>query len=442
MNTSPFSRTPLSNSIKKVAVMTCILMATFGCDKDDEKGAQQTKGSAKGFSTPPKEAGDADLYAPISETGVPVAPGSAIDLNNHKGIPNLCLDGKSIDVPQQEGFFSLDANFSRADLKQILGTSSGGSAKFLTWGASARASFDYTSRTQSKSINYLVFSYNKHHSKVFLPNARSETWKLATSEEWTQSCGDGYVAAQDFGSMILVQFSLQLTSGESDAKFSTSGSGNFLSFASLKASLSANQTKSRSSGSLSVSAVQIGGKPEELGKVLKRQSGEKGSLESFVMCDISDAAKCLEGLKAIEDYVADVFPKQIADKENGGGAVLRTYPFRYPKTIGGEFNPGVDQFVLKARKELIELYEAEMNDIAAFQSSKKKADEASQEMLELAKLNISNIRKAAELCYNTATYQACVAQAEDVKISCAETVAPEVFSTGSSEVTTGTGAGE
>jgi len=442
MINSVFIHKKVTTGIINTSVFAALLWGGIACNEQEQHSAPTKKtGSAKGFSTPPSEAGNADLYAPVSEAGVPVLPGSGFDLNNHKGILNSCVEGESINVPQQEGFFSLDANYTREDVKQILGTSSNGSAKFLTWGASARASFDYSSHTQSKSINYLVFAYNKHQSKVFLPKGRSEAWKLASAEEWQANCGDGYVAAQDFGSMLLVQFSLVLDAKDSDAKFSTSGQGNYMSFASLKASLSANQTKKRASGSLSVSAVQIGGKPEELGKILKRQSGDKGAVESFVMCNVAEAEKCLEGLKAVEDYVSEVFPKQIADKEDGGGTVLRTYPFRYPKTIGVEFNPGVDQFVMKARKDLIELYEAELSDISALQASNRKNDEEEKAMLELAKKNVAQIRKAAELCYNTATYEDCVELAEEVKASCSETIAPEVTGT-TGGITSGTGAGE
>ncbi len=396
-----------------------------------EDSEEPTTGSARGFKAPPAEAGPSDRYAPIFEPGVPLGMGFGVDLNNHAGIPNKCVDGTLEDIPMQDGYISLDADYSREEIEKSLGVSTSGGFNIGAWGASARASYAQKSRESSFGLNYVVFAYNRDHSKVFIPSGRAEAWKQSSQEEWLASCGAGYVAAQDFGSMLFIKFSLRLDQKEEEKSWGGGASGNYLSIAKLKASISGNTKTKKATGKLSLSALQIGGKPAELGKILKTNT-EQGLIESFALCDVSDIPKCLEGLRSIENYIADVFPKQIEDKENGGSALLTTYPFLYPKNIGADFNPGVDQFVLKARKDLTALYDAEMDDLVRLKAYARADDSEAQKIIEQAKKNVADIRSASELCYKTETYQQCAKRSEELTIECAATNVPEGFGVGES----------
>jgi hypothetical protein len=399
-------------------------MMLSSCNPDNinngSKGPK-TEVNGKGYlGAPPKQAGKKSRYAPIVEPGSPVGMGFGIDMNNHRGIPNRCIEGVVETIPQQEGMISLDASYSQSDIERFMGGSTSGGVKLLSWGASARATFSQKTREQNFGLNYIAFAYNKDHSKVFVPSERSTTWDLASPEEWNLSCGEGYVAAQDFGSMLIIKFSLHLNNKTVERSFGSSARGNYLSFAKLKGSLSGRQKTKKVSGTLSVSAIQIGGKPAELGKILKSGS-KKGVIENFALCDLNDMEKCLAGLSSIETYMADVFPKQIEDKKNGGSAILRTFPFIYPRNIGSDFNPGLDEFVLKSRKDLRRLYEEEMSDIVTLKQYADDDDEESQTTLAKAENNVAQIRAVSELCYETSTYQECAAKTEQIAIDCAET---------------------
>lgn len=399
--------------------------------KDDQEQPAKTMGTAQGFKAPPSQAGETDRYSPIVEPGVPLGMGFAVDLNNHTGIPNKCVEGTLEDVPMQEGYFSLDADYTREDIEKSLGVSASGSYSAFTWGGSARASYAQKMREQSYGLNYVVFAYNKDHSKVFIPTSRSEAWKQSSQEEFLTSCGAGYVAAQDYGSMLFLKFSLILDQKDEEKNFGAGASGSYMGIAKLKASISANTRTKKATGKLSVSAFQIGGKPAELGKILKTNA-DGGLIESFALCDVSDIPKCLEGLRSIENYVANVYPAQIDDKEKGGSALLTTYPFLYPKNIGPEFNPGVDQFVLKARKDLSDLYNAEMDDLVKLKAFARPDDTDAQKIMTDAQKNVSEIRSATELCYRTSTYKQCAQRSEELTIACAATNVPEGFGVGDS----------
>lgn len=411
----------------KYGVVSLGLTALISCAKssgNDDGQPSTHKAGAKGFKSPPSEAGAADLYSPITEPGVPVGMGFGIDLNNHKGIPNICLDGTLETIPQQEGYISLDAQFTREEFEQALGVSTGGSASFFGFGGSARADYAQKTKSSKYSLEYVMFAFNKHHSKVFVPTGRKEAWKSSSKEEWLTSCGAGYVAAQDFGSMLFIKFSLKLDSNSSTTDWSGGASGNYMSIAKLRSDISRHTGTSGASGTLSVSALQIGGKPEELGKILKTAS-EAGLVESFALCNVKNTDECLKGLRSIEAYAADVFPKQMEDEKKGGPALLTTYPFQYPKTMGADFNPGLDEYVLKARKTLSSLYEDEMNDIITISSYASKDDKEAAATLIKATGNVAEIRTAGELCYKTATYQQCAARAEELRIACAQTTVPQ-----------------
>lgn len=424
---SAFPHAPRALGASLLGVLTLIACG----EAKNGAGEAAPQGSARGFKSAPAAAGNPGLYAPIIEPTSPLAMGFAVDLNNHSGIPNRCVDGTIETVPQQEGYLSLDADSSRDEIESNLGVKADAKVKFLKWGGSARGHFAQAMRSNSYGLNYVVFAYNKHHSKVFIPTGRNAAWKNASPEEWNESCGGGYVAAQDYGSMLIVKFSLQLENKAETRDWGGRAGGSYLSMAKLRASLSGNSKTKRSKGTLSLSAIQVGGKPAELGKLLKT-GDDKGVIESFALCDVSDAEKCLAGLRSIENYIANEFPKQMDDKESGGPAVLTTYPFKYAKTVGSDFNPGLDTFVQKARGDLTDLYEAEMRDVETLKAFAKKDDADAQETLTKATANVSAIRQATELCYRTATYQECATRAEELALACAETVVPSGLGTGDS----------
>lgn len=413
-----------------VAATLLALLASCSTSKNDNANDPKKEGTAQAFKTPHERAGDKKLYQPISDMGIPVGTGYGVDLENENGIPFKCVDGTKESIPNTEGVLFHDQGFSQSDIEKSLGASADGKASFLKWGASARSSFIQKTRAQSVGLHYTVMTYNKDRSEVFLPSGRSEATKLYSSEEWLANCGSGYVAAQDYGSMLVLRFSLHLENKTLEQELKTSGSGKF-SIGRLRADLNVKVRKSTSRGSLSVSAIQIGGKPSELGKILKSDDSEVGLIQSFFMCDVSRVDDCLKGLSSVEDYIAKVFPAQIADKTNGGSSLLASYPFKYQKNIGPEFNPGVDKFVVDSRSRLSDLYDAELSDaqiIAAHGGS-------APEMVALAakmSQNIEGVRDAMALCYIASSYQQCAKRAEELAISCAETVVPAGLGVGDS----------
>lgn len=406
----------------KVALLALGLLGSLSaCSKKEGNSDQQPNGSAKGFGTVPEKAGDKSRYKPMPETGSPVGLGYAVDLNNETGISNRCVDGTMETIPVQDGAMFLDANFTRKEIDSYLSASASGSVSFLAWGASASGSYSQKLREDSYGLNYIMLAYHKDKSEVFLPSARTEMWKLASPTEFRANCGDGYIAARDKGSLIIVKFSLALDEKSERKDWGASGGGHFLSFAKLRTQIQGNSGKKISTGALSVSIYQRGGKPAEIGKLLKAPDSESGLVENFALCSVHEVEKCLKSLRSIETYVADVFPKQIDDKENGGSAVIMHYPFIYPISLGADFNPGVDAFVVNGRKLLDRLYTEELDDVARLLADANVKDAAVESMIAKARANVSAIREAAKICYETESYQQCAPRAEELIAACAET---------------------
>jgi hypothetical protein len=399
---------------------------------EKKKNAPPQKGSGRGFNAPPAEAGDGE-YAPIMDTSTPVGMGYGVDLRNQKGIPNKCVDGNVDSIPQQDGFFSLDATFKREEILEVLGGSIGGGVSLPIWGASAKASFSKAISTSNNSLEYFVYVSNKDHSEVFVPTGRTEASKNLSKEEWLSDCGGAYVAAKDYGSSLMIKFSLTLRGKGIKQDAGGEASGNYLSFASLKASISKHMENSNNSGYLSVTAYQTGGKPAELGKILKKEGSDAGLIESFALCDGKDLKGCMAGLRSIEDYISNVFPKQMEDKTNGGSSVLRTYPFKYPVNIGGGFNPGLAVYVENARNNLAILYKDEMQDLAVLVDPRRTPSDELDAIISKAKANVSAIRSATQLCFETATYPECATNSEELTISCSETIIPDEIISGGSD---------
>lgn len=399
-----------------------MLMMPACQEAEDTKDNPVVSGNAEGFgSEPPKEAGKRDRYMPITEPNSVMALGTAVDLDNQKGYPTGCLEGTTQLVRGQEGVLDLESDYTMNELDSFVGMSASGGVKFLSWGASARGHFSRKLREKNYALNYVAFNFVKDRSEIFHPVKRSSYYDTLSGEDFVDSCGTGYVAAQDFGAMVLIKFSLELNSRSEQKSWGASAKGNYLSLFKLQAAISGNSGSKRSKGRLSVSALQIGGKPSELGKILGTQS-KGGLIQNFALCDVYDVEKCLKGLKSVEEYLGVHFPKQL--EEEGNSAVLRTYPFVYPKTLGSDHNPGISDFVIRARTKLRELYETEMEKISAMAPFAQDGDENAQEIIEQVKENVSDIRDAASKCYETATYQECTELTEEVSFKCAETVIP------------------
>lgn len=418
------------------ALLALSLVALAACSSSKGNDApEQKEGSGRGFKSLPPEVGDPAAYKEMIEPHTPAILGAGIEANNHKVIPNRCIDGTTQTVPNQEGMFSLDADYTRTDIEKALGVSTSGGVKFMGFGASARASYAQKMREQSYGLNYVVFVYAKHHSEVFLPTGRNANWKNANTDEWLKSCGTGYIAAQDYGSMLIIKFSLALEDKSVQTSWGGGASGSYLSFAKMKAAVNKMASEKKSKGTLSLSAIQVGGKPAELGKLLAHTSSEDGTssvVQSFSLCDISDVAKCLKGLDAIDAYVSTDYPKQMEDMKTGGPAIMTTYPFPYPKMMGADINPAIEGYVVKARQTLSDLYDQEMDDVVKINTYAKKTDKDALAIADQAMLNVTAIREASELCYNTSTYQECNVKTDELTAACALTNPPAELGVGDS----------
>ena len=431
----------MKSFVQFLPILTALSLATCSSDKKKADPVPNTAGSAKGFKAPPAKLGKTDQYRPILEPEVPLALGAGVELENGTGITNKCLEGTVEKIPVQEGFLSLDAEYSRDEVESILtgdvGGEASGSWKGLSGQISARRSFSEKLIKNTSKFSYMVFAYNKHHSKIFTPTGRSAVSKDLTGADWFASCGTGYVAGADYGSMIMISFSLNLSKkeGVKETKTSADGGGNFWSFAKLRADISSNSFEKTVNqiGTLSVSVYQKGGKPEELGKILKgtKSEGGGGLIESFALCNVADTKACLEGLRGIENYLSEVFPAQIADTENGGAAVLSHYPFKYPNNIGQNVNPAYTADVAKARIDLANLHETEMQEALEMKAKARQDDNEAQGILTKMNNNVSEIRKAAKSCFKTEEYEKCVDAFDKLRMACAETKVPDYIKEGS-----------
>ncbi|RZA24178.1 MAG: hypothetical protein EOP10_10645 [Proteobacteria bacterium] len=120
-----------------------------------------------------------------------------------------------------------------------------------------------------------------------------------------KNCGDEYVSQINYSAKLFVNAKFRFASPQDKLEFKGSANVSLLGIGELGGQISSLNEKIKSSSTVTITAHQIGGNPEELGKVLD---------DSIVSCTLAQfETKCLPMLQAVVRYAREDFPRSLAN---------------------------------------------------------------------------------------------------------------------------------
>lgn len=124
------------------------------------------------------------------------------------------------------------------------------------------------------------------------------------SEAVRKNCGDEFVSQIDYSAKLFINTKFRFNSAQDRLEFKGSASMSLLGIGELGGNISKLSDNLKKNSSVSITAKQIGGNPENLSKILD---------DSVISCNLADfEAKCLPMLKALVKYAREDFPASLA----------------------------------------------------------------------------------------------------------------------------------
>ncbi len=119
------------------------------------------------------------------------------------------------------------------------------------------------------------------------------------------ACGDEFVSQINYSAKLFVNTKFHFTSAQDRQEFKGNAHLSLLAIGEIGGQISILSDNIKKNSSVSITARQIGGNPEELSKILD---------DSVISCNLAEfETKCLPMLKALVKYAREDFPKSLTD---------------------------------------------------------------------------------------------------------------------------------
>jgi hypothetical protein len=263
------------------------------------------------------------ILQPIKHSDVAVLTGEAVGYGLGYGYSSdyakstvLCLNlGATSYVGSSQGVVSLGDQISEQTLASQLHISVNGSASAGTFSASASSSFYNSTFTGSFSQTFIYQTSLKFKSPNYnIPQTGNILNRLGqiyqnNPIEFRKICGNKYINQLEKGGSLYILVKLNFLTQQQKQAFDASVGGS-VGFGSLSASIQKSIQKMNLQGDISIKALQIGGNPSQLGKIL--QGGQ--STAPVLQCSFKNLTACTQTLNNVLTYAtgssSQDFPQQ------------------------------------------------------------------------------------------------------------------------------------
>lgn len=195
-----------------------------------------------------------------------------------------------------------------------------------------------------------------HDVSAFTKAAQNE-YKQYGIKKFTDIYGDKFVQKLPLGALLAINIQIHFSSALDKTSFNGAIKGGFGSLFNASSTIQKVVTRSHASGSVEVSAYQLGGDPSQLPDIFKKDPSGKYHI---VGCTLDNLDECSKAIGDIIDYAQGKFSKQISvvgGKPQGNLATVGE------PTLGSymlEFNidppPLPDPAIIAARMKLVGMY--------------------------------------------------------------------------------------
>ena len=232
---------------------------------------------------------------------------------------------------------------------------SGGYSKFS---ASAQANYlrSVEETESSVSLNYYTHVTNKVSVQIngYGEDALTESGKSfyrgGKNPNFGITCGDYYIDSYKQGAFLTIGLQIKFNSAQSKNEFGADTGASFGDIFSASVKVSKTASQLGTSGSVTLTAYQIGGDPSELPKIFNKNSdGDYFALS----CGLQTMQNCIKVANGMLDYAREEFTQQAkGDALTALGIGFAS--FTPVGRIGLTATSQVDDEILRSRKELSE----------------------------------------------------------------------------------------
>jgi hypothetical protein len=332
----------------------------------------------------------------------------------------ICMNTESsvIGTSPQAGFnFSSQASNSAISASLNLGT---GMESFVlySFNASANASFVASTRNSEYTLNF-VYLYTYSTDAKLNPSEVNGSFlspvgqKLLNRGQATffTSCGDSFVSGLKAGVVLAVNVGVNFKSKLDTLKFQETGSLSGASLPTIIQSIEANLENQGSTATISVSALQNGGTPENLQNIfINPQTGN-----STMFCSSESPTSCEAIIDGVNRY-ASTLPSQV---KNANGMIYNNLYFFSP-VINTYYSLGIESIpdqeplskpVKDAQNAVLEQLTIEKNRIAFLSTYKQNSLPIMNDLSKFITAQTTNlnnrikyIQAQAADCFNASAY--------------------------------------
>lgn len=233
-------------------------------------------------------------------------------------------------TPQAEVRF--DKSLSHEELLDILDVNVSGKMSYGAFNAKGAATFA-TEAASSNLSESLVFVSQTRGRSVLMDQAQltrlgRDAAASGDSQAIRTDCGDQFVRRVDLGSQLLINVKFEFANQDIKANFEAEIDFDYLSLFSVAGAAKVASEKYHNNIQVAISALQIGGKVQELNKALAATSDGDGL--AIVNCDFAHPEACQKALSKLIKYATTNYVAQIANldyniKDSTAGAAFLGY---------------------------------------------------------------------------------------------------------------------
>ena len=157
--------------------------------------------------------------------------------------------------------------------------------------------------------------------------------QVPLSPNFDMMCGNHYVTEYDQGALLIASFNIHFATKQQKQTFEAHISGNYGAFG-ADGNIERIASQYHLKGTVSVKAMQIGGKPELLAQIL---NGGRATTE----CSITNMSACRQTAQDIVNYAANNFSKQVTVSGRSISGSYSPLPINIPQDTESIANLGI-----------------------------------------------------------------------------------------------------
>ncbi|WP_039456761.1 hypothetical protein [Candidatus Jidaibacter acanthamoebae] len=230
----------------------------------------------------------------------------------------------------QHGEVKLNTAYSFSELQKMLKIDVTSKGKFGIFSGSAEAEYMKSIQDDyySMSLNYL--QYMADRVKVQLAGAGQNVLNAFGREIYNSNeakpyfgliCGDKYIDSYDEGALLTMSINLNFANHYEKEEFKAKASASWGNIFSASGEIQKIANALNIGGSVSIQALQVGGDPSQLSRILNKDSSGK---YYALTCDLKAMDNCIKAASGLLDYAVNDFSTQISFKNNTGLTPLGT----------------------------------------------------------------------------------------------------------------------